>query len=146
MRLSNLLERGVANAGLGDGNVDDVLIDLARGAVKYVLATFVDVPSGDLFLIPYDAFDTALSTDALAFASGFDPNLLGRAPRLPRAVLMDPPQAGPSTEAQAHAFWREQGYLQQWGENGGAESVLPSTNGNLVAGATITNTATVTSP
>jgi hypothetical protein len=146
IRMSDLLKRSIAPIGLGEGNVDDILADLARGYIKYILATFVAVPSDALFLIPYDAFDLEHSTEMLTIDSAVTDELLNGAPRVPRSAIAAPAADNSAVEAEASAFWRAQGFLKAWDEKSAdAFAPLPA-DGNLTAGAHITDTATVTAP
>jgi len=86
-RVSNLLNAPTADAGLGAGTIEDMMISLDQGRVAYLLVSFADgAPGDDWYAIPLSAFNSQAGDNELAFGPNFNASLLEGAPRFNKAT------------------------------------------------------------
>ena len=100
----------VADIGTGVGKVEDVLIDLGRGKIAYMLVAYTPALFNDeLVAVPFTAFDQVLPVaDGLTLDPTLDPAVLEQAPRFRRDELTGPGSA--TTFREATDYWSAQGF------------------------------------
>ena len=100
----------VADIGLGVGKVEDVLIDLGRGKIAYMLVAYTPALFNDeLVAVPFTAFDQVLPVaDGLTLDPTLDPAVLEQAPRFRRDELTGPGSA--TTFSAVTDYWSAQGF------------------------------------
>jgi sporulation protein YlmC with PRC-barrel domain len=108
--------------GAGVGTIQDLLIDVNRSRARYMLVGFGTTAAATMdgaYLIPFSAVDIVdLDTTAVTLRADLTAEMLVTAPRLDRALFQgDVGALDPSFFDQADAFWEEQGYSLEVGNN-----------------------------
>jgi sporulation protein YlmC with PRC-barrel domain len=119
VQAEDIIGRQVALATEADdmgnsGNIDDLLLDLARGYAKYLLVDVGDIEVDGMYAVPFTAFDFSQVGDVYTFNDRFDNTWLNDAPVTDRAFLTDPTVA-PNMAADNDAYWNERGFFGDWG-------------------------------
>lgn len=110
---SNLTGYGVsAFDAPGLGNIQDMIVDMGTGEIAYAVLSFVDAGlyGEDWILLPWDAFEPAVTGNELVLADSFDMNLLNEAPRVNATNLTGVELFEPGWDADVQAYWEEQGF------------------------------------
>jgi uncharacterized protein YrrD len=112
---SDLTGYTLVDLGAGAGTVQDVLVDLAGGRVKYVLVGFgAGAAADDAYILPLAIFsvteqDQGLGNE-LAFDAEVTQEMLLTAPRFDRALYGEDELIEPGLDEQIAAYWQSFGF------------------------------------
>jgi sporulation protein YlmC with PRC-barrel domain len=110
-RVSNLIGAPVADAGFGEGRVDDLIIALDEGRARYVLISYAGTELGDeWFVVPFSAFDPTPPEAGLRLNADFTPDLLEQAPRFNAADFDDTRVFDEGFDNDWRTYWDDAGY------------------------------------
>jgi len=107
--LSSLLETPITDMGQGDGELEDLLINLEQGRVEYVILSYGPLLGEELVAVPFKAFNTQVFNRNSQIGLDLDTELLSTAPRFTEEEL----EAEGITSTrydENNLFWVEQGY------------------------------------
>jgi sporulation protein YlmC with PRC-barrel domain len=112
-RLSELINYPVADMGFGMGAVQDMLIALNEGRVKYLLLTHPEgaALNNEWLVVPFGAFDAANLGTEFNYASGIDQSMLEQAPRLTEDQFDETGAIGTDLDDDWDTFWGDAGFL-----------------------------------
>ena len=112
MWLSNMTGYTLADLGEGVGSIEDALVDLEHGRIKYLLLDFDAAPAdGDPYIIPYSIMNVQdLGNNELRFDAAVDLPMLQTAPRFDRDLYPDPDVISADFSQEIDAYWTEKGY------------------------------------
>ncbi|MEZ4869173.1 MAG: PRC-barrel domain-containing protein [Caldilineaceae bacterium] len=110
---SDLMGYGISDVGYGAGTIEDMLVDLGEGRVKYVLLSFpnANLANGEWIAVPFIAFDPAgFANQQFIFRQNFDANVLQQAPRFNQSQADTSGIFDNSLDVNWDSFWNNAGY------------------------------------
>jgi sporulation protein YlmC with PRC-barrel domain len=113
LRASEMLGYGVGTyQAPGLGRVEELIVDLERSNVRYVVISFTDTEQfGEEWrLVPFAAFDPTAFGDELAFAEEFNPQILLSVPRIDQDALVERTVLAPGWDEAVAQYWTDAGY------------------------------------
>ncbi len=107
--LSSLLQTPITDMGQGDGELDNLLINMEQGRIEYVILRYGPLLGEELVAVPFNAFNTQVFNRDSQIGLDLDTELLSSAPRFTSEELED--EGIYSTRYdENNQFWAEQGY------------------------------------
>lgn len=112
VRVSDMIGYAVGDIGYGDGSVEDMLIALGEGRVKYLLVSYADVNTfgNEWVAVPFSAFDSTAFGNEFVFAEDFDSALLETAPRVAPGELDATDVSNATIDDEWDGYWADAGY------------------------------------
>lgn len=112
VRVSDIIGYAVGDIGYGAGNVEDMLIALGEGRVKYLLVSYANVNTfgNEWVAVPFSAFDSTALGNEFVFAEDFDSALLETAPRVAPGELDTTGGSNATIDDEWDSYWEDAGY------------------------------------
>ncbi len=101
--------------GYGAANIQDMVVDLSNGSVRYVLVDYgVGFFDDNLVAVPFSAFDVQSFQDGLiGFNANFDVNELENAPTFDRTIYDEGGYYDSTFDDDIETYWTDLGYRVQ---------------------------------
>lgn len=112
VRASDLMGHPVSDMGFGAGTLEDMIVSLGEGRVKYLLLSFADATEfgNEWVAVPFSAFDATIADGQLTFTTEFDPTVLDQSPRINPNVLGQDGVLDPTVDEVLTDYWEGAGY------------------------------------
>lgn len=106
--LSDLLDRPVGDMGFGEGQVEDIVIDMNEDRIKYVVLSYGPLLGEQFVAVPFSALNTQVYDGNIQFGVDLDADILSSAPKVTTEQL-DADGFDLTLDADAEQYWMEQG-------------------------------------
>ncbi len=103
------------DTAMGQGNLEDYIVDLSDGQVRYAVLSFADTTTFgmDWVIVPFQAVGSAMQTrtdDGFMLDQTLNNEVLTAAPRVQGDMLADAEFFGPGWDDEIRTYWSDQGY------------------------------------
>ncbi len=113
---------GVGDAGFGASSVNNLLIDLGQGRVRYAVVDYGGVGTygtaygTELAVVPFNALDMQAVGGEFGFDEGFDQGIIETAPRITDPTILNEGTIfDPTYGDQINTYWEDQGFGADYG-------------------------------
>jgi hypothetical protein len=106
------MDRPVGDIGFGEGQVEDILVDVRQSRIKYIVLDYGPLLGDQLVAVPFSAFNTQVYEGNVQLGANLDPEALSTAPQFTVEAL----QADPFDRAldeEADRYWAEHGFVYE---------------------------------
>jgi hypothetical protein len=103
------------DTAIGEGNLEDFIVDLSDGQVRYAVLSFADTTTFGIewVVVPFQSVGSAMQAgtdDGFMFDETLNREVLTGAPRVQGDMLVDAEFFAPGWDEEIRTYWSDQGY------------------------------------
>ncbi|MCB0061648.1 MAG: PRC-barrel domain-containing protein [Caldilineaceae bacterium] len=108
--LSDLIDQPVGDIGFGEGQVEDILIDVGQSRIKYIVLNYGPLLGEQFVALPFSALNTQVYDGNVQLGAALDADTLSAAPQITTEQL-NADSFDPTLDEEASRYWTDRGFV-----------------------------------